>query len=203
MGMYDLKQLEEHFFLIKGQKVTVHDFEAHSNILDLGGGGEGIIGILKGEQVIAIDARKGELEEAADGPLKIVMDARDLQFLDGSFATVTAFFMLMYLKSKDAYEDVFAEVFRVLKPGGKFLIWDGCIPIRPVGEERDYLVLLVVTVGDRVVETGYGHPWPEEEHDLTFYIELGEKSGFHVVAQSENDRIFFLELQKPSTDQGA
>jgi len=45
--------------------------------LDIGGGGEGVIGQMKGKQVIAIDPNRRELEEAADGPLKIVMDARE------------------------------------------------------------------------------------------------------------------------------
>ncbi|MFC1879420.1 class I SAM-dependent methyltransferase [Chloroflexota bacterium] len=96
MSSHDLKQLAERFFLFEQQKVKVHDFESSGHILDIGGGGEGIIGILKGEKVIAIDPRKRELEEAADGPLKIVMDARDLFFLDSTFNTVTAFFTLMY-----------------------------------------------------------------------------------------------------------
>ena len=111
MSDQDSMKLEDRFFIFEQQKVSVHDFEASGYVLDIGGGGEGIIGILKGEQVIAIDPNKRELEEAADGPLKIVMDARDLQFLDGSFETVTAFFTLMYLKSADAYKQVFAEVF--------------------------------------------------------------------------------------------
>jgi len=45
-----------------------------------------------GEKVIAIDFKKEELLETADGPLKIIMDARELKFLDESFQTVTAFF---------------------------------------------------------------------------------------------------------------
>ena len=37
------------------------------SILDVGGGGEGIIGRLYGEQVIAIDNCQEELDEAPDG----------------------------------------------------------------------------------------------------------------------------------------
>lgn len=120
-----------------------------------------------------------------------------MQFLDGTFNTVTAFFTLMYLKSKPDYEEVFSEVFRVLKPGRQFLIWDVSVPQRPKGEERNYLVLVRVTVKDRVVETGYGQPWPEEEHDLAFFVDLAEKSGFRVMEQRENGQTVFLQLQKP------
>ncbi|NIN67231.1 MAG: methyltransferase domain-containing protein, partial [Anaerolineae bacterium] len=71
------------------------------------------IGRLKGEQVIAIDPNRRELVDAPPGPLKIVMDATDLQLLDETFATVTSFFTLMYVKGFE-HERVFEEVFRVL-----------------------------------------------------------------------------------------
>ena len=197
MSDQDLSHLEERYYLIQGGNISVHDFESSGYILDIGGGGEGVIGVLKGEQVIAIDAQKRELEEAADGPLKIVMDARNLQFLDGSFSTATAFFALMYLKAESDYQQVFAEAFRVLRPGGQFLIWDVSVPTKPAGEKRIYLLLPTVMVNDRVVETGYGQPWPAENHDLAFYIKLAEKSGFQVLERREDGHAFFLKLQKP------
>ena len=80
------------------QDFVVADFQAVGYILDIGGGGEGIIGQMKPAQVIAVDLSKRELEEAPPGPLKIVMDATDLKFLDGSFETATAFFSLMYMR---------------------------------------------------------------------------------------------------------
>lgn len=46
------------------------------------------------------------------------------------------------------------------------------------------------------IETGYGQPWPSEAHDLDFYLELAEKSGFRVVEQKAEERTFFLELSK-------
>jgi ubiquinone/menaquinone biosynthesis C-methylase UbiE len=185
-----------HFF--EKQTVRVHNFASSGFILDIGGGGEGIIGILKGKEVIAIDLRKEELEEAPAGPLKIVMDARELQFLDGTFATATAFFSLMYLKSRYDQQKVLEEVFRVLHPGGQFLIWDASVPQRPDGEERDvYAVRLLVSVGDQAIETGYGQPWPTESRDLAFYLRLAADVGFRVIEQREDKRLIFLHLQKP------
>ena len=185
-----------HFF--ETQTVQVHDFESTGFILDIGGGGEGIIGILKGQDVIALDLRKEELEEAPPGPLKIVMDATDLKFLDGAFATATAFFSLMYLKSRDDQRRVLEEVSRVLAPGGQFLIWDVSVPQRPEGEERDiYVAMLQVSVGDRTIGTGYGQPWPPETRDLAYYLDLATEVGFRVVEQRQDGRLFFLHLQKP------
>ena len=61
-------------------KVDLSQVTLNGRILDIGGGGEGIIAQFKGESVVAIDPNKKELEEApSKGDLKIVMDAKDLK----------------------------------------------------------------------------------------------------------------------------
>ena len=195
---------EERLFFFEQQEVTIIDLDIGGGrgvsgyILDIGGGGEGIIGILGGEKVVAIDLSREELEEAPPGPLKIVMDARDLRFLDDTFGIVTAFFSLMYLKQRSDYEKVSAEVVRVLKPGGAFLIWDVVVPPRGDREKDIFVIPLRVKVKDQEIETGYGQLWPGERHDLAFYRALAQASGFHVVVQREEGRTLFLQLRKPA-----
>ena len=58
MGHHHTERSQDQFFFFEQQQVDVRDFESSGLILDIGGGGEGIIGILKGERVIAIDFRK-------------------------------------------------------------------------------------------------------------------------------------------------
>jgi ubiquinone/menaquinone biosynthesis C-methylase UbiE len=187
---------EERIFFFDQQEVAVQDFEAPGLILDIGGGGEGIIGRLKGEQVVAIDPSRRELEEAPSGPLKIVMDATDLQFLDSSFLTATSFFTLMYIKASD-HEQVFGEVFRVLKPGGRFLIWEVKLPPR-LDEDKDLAAFpLVIRLPGDEVETGYGVSWPMKEQDLGYYLALAAKVGSQVVDRGEKGHTIFLELRKP------
>ena len=189
---------EERIFFFDVQEVSLEDFEASGYILDIGGGGEGIIGRLKGEQVIASDPSKRELEEAPSGPLKVVMDARDLQFLDSAFLTATAFFTLMYIKASDQ-ERVFGEVFRVLKPGGRLLIWEAVLPPR-LDEEKEIAAFpLIVSLLGEELEVAYGALWPTRKQNLSYYLAMAAKVAFEVVDQWEKDHILFLELAKPQS----
>lgn len=177
---------EDAIYYLEQQELTVDDFGAEGYVLDIGGGGEGIIGKLKGNQVVAIDPNKRELEEAAAGPLKIIMDARDLQFLDCSFSVATSFFSLMYIKAPD-HAKVFDEVFRVLTLGRRFLIWDVLLPQR-LDQNKDIVAFpLLVKLPDEEVSTGYGCSWPDKEQDLAYYAQLAQDAAFEVVTQSQEN----------------
>ena len=186
---------EDEMFIIDQQKVIVKDFECSGYVLDIGGGGEGIIGVLKGEQVVAIDMRRGELEEAPEGPLKIVMDARDLQFLASAFETVTAFFTVMYIMRAER-KKVFEEIYRVLKPGGTFLMWDVVIPPKGDNMKEWFVVPAVIAVKGKEIETGYGVRWEGKEQDMGYYVGLAEEVGFEVMEKEEQGQVFFMRLRK-------
>jgi ubiquinone/menaquinone biosynthesis C-methylase UbiE len=181
------------------QDFVVADFQASGYVLDIGGGGEGIIGQMKPAQVIAIDLSKRELEEAPAGPLKIVMDATDLKFLEASFNTATAFFSLMYMRP-EIQEKAFAETFRVLTPGGRWLIWDAVIPRALENDTSGPAFRFRFQLPDRVVQTGYGTFWPEKPMDLDYYKGLARKTGFEIARAEQQAGAFqtvTLELRKP------
>lgn len=63
--------LGKRMYVMPTQVVNVKDtFESQQRILDLGGGGEGVIGQLRGQQVVAVDLRQNELDEAPSGAVK-------------------------------------------------------------------------------------------------------------------------------------
>ena len=177
------------------QDLTVEDFAADGLILDIGGGGEGIIGCVKGEQVVAIDLNRRELAGAPAGPLKLVMDATDLKFLDDSFATATSFFTLMYMKPEDQ-QKAMNELHRVLKPGGRALVWDIVVPAQfdPKKDIVVYRFRFLLPKGE--VKTGYGAKFPDRPHDLPYYEALAKAAGFSTVRRSETGRTCFVELRK-------
>jgi ubiquinone/menaquinone biosynthesis C-methylase UbiE len=188
------KNPEDHYF----PPVTweMQEFEHQGYILDVGGGGEGVIGQLKGKDVVAIDFRIEELIEAEDGPLKIVMDARELKFLDETFLTATAFFSLMYIRKPDDQLKVFKEVWRVLKPGGVFHIWDVDLSQKPVPGTKYYIVHLFYQIRDQVTETGYGMVWPEKPRGIQHYRDLARQAGFITGTSKLVGNTFYMRLKK-------
>ncbi len=182
-------------FIIDMQKSVLKDFETSGWILDIGGGGEGIIGRLKESNVIAIDIKKEELEEAPSGPLKLIMDATKLQFIDDTFETVTAFFSLMYF-TKETRPQAFQEAARVLKPGGKFHLWDVIIP--PISDSTKIWFVMPITIKlpNEEVQTGYGVRWEGREQTLDDYIQLAKQTGLKVLSKKTKDQTFYIEFEK-------
>jgi hypothetical protein len=178
--------------------LTVEDFDASGYVLDIGGGGEGIIGRMKGQQVVAIDLYQRELLESPPGPLKIIMDAADLKFLDESFETLTAFYSLMYM-NPETQRKAFAEAARVMKRGARWLIWDAIIPTVLDPQTAGPVFYFHFMLPKETVKTGYGTFWPKERHDLSYFNALASGCGLRVAAAQEQGGVFgtfFMELQK-------
>jgi ubiquinone/menaquinone biosynthesis C-methylase UbiE len=191
--MEDLKETHYIFPLVK---LDLPDFQHDGLILDIGGGGEGVIGKLKGQDVVAIDFKKEELLEAADGPLKIIMDARELKFLDESFTTATAFFAFMYLKTKQDQLKVFQEISRVLTPGGILHVWDIDHSQLPDSDKEVYILHLLYRIKKEEKETGYGMRWPDEPRGLDYYLEIAGAAGFSEQHTERTQNIFYSRLIK-------
>jgi len=124
-------------------------------VIDIGGGGEGVIAQAGGARVVAVDRLISEIHEARGNALGapwIVADATALPFSSRCFDNATAFFSCMYMPS-DVQEKVFRETRRVLKTGGEFWIWDAHI----VPRGRVFVIRLRVDCPDMdTVNTAYG-----------------------------------------------
>ena len=186
---------EERAHMVGPFTVDISNVKMQGRILDVGGGGEGVIGQIKKEMVTAIDKKKNELEEAPDsGDLKIVMDAKDLKFLDNTFITVTAFYSMMYIPSSD-HNIIFQEILRVLKINGEFLLWDLNIPSRTNEEKDIYGVTLNIKIPEKIIEAGYGAYWVRRK-DADYYKEVAKNVGFKILEEKVDNHIFFLRFKK-------
>ena len=177
------------------QELAVPDFPAEGWILDIGGGGEGIIGRVKGTQVVAIDLYAWGMRRTPSGPLKLVMDATDLKFLDGSFGTVTSFFTLMYM-DPEAKGKALREAWRVLKPGGLLRVWDVELPVSPDPKKDLAVYRFRFRLPAETVETGYGTSFPAQPMGLDYYARLVEGAGFTIEERRTEGRTFRLVARK-------
>lgn len=183
---YDFPQLE----------ISLDDYGLKGPVLDIGGGGEGVIGQLLGRDVIAIDRRMDELLETPDGHHKVMMDARRLGFAGQFFPTLTAFFSLMYIPKREDQIAVFTESQRVLRPGGSLHLWDVTLPEEPLEGSDYFVVYLRYGVRGKQRGTGYGMRWPGEKRDAAHYIALAEQAGLTCVRSNALEHGFYLQFRK-------
>lgn len=182
-------------FAIKEQKVNLSNIRLEGLILDIGGGGQGVIGQFKKDKVIAIDHNKRELEEAPEGGLKIIMDAGELKFLNNTFDTVTSFFTFMYIL-KSEHQKIFKEIYRVLKKDGNLVLWGVRIPKRENRIYEMFSLPLKIKINDIELDAGYGVFWGKKEQSLEYFQKSSKKVGFSEVEFISDDQIFYLRVKK-------
>jgi ubiquinone/menaquinone biosynthesis C-methylase UbiE len=162
-------------------------------LLDIGGGGEGVIAQVGGDRVIAIDKYMSEIREAkgrAPDSQWMVADGSKLPFEIECFDNATSFFSCMYM-SEDVKEKVFKETCRVLKRGGEFWIWD-------VNMKFKNTVFAIRVQADlpenRTTKTVYGVK--AKDQDAAKISELLQKSRFEAEVITEKKHWFFIKGRK-------
>ena len=165
--------------------------ELDGRILDIGGGGDGVIGRLYTNQVIAIDIRQDELDEAPIGFEKIVMDATHLEFNDNSFDHVTSFYTLMFMSTEEQKRAI-SEATRVLVKGGNLHIWD-CDILSAYPEP--FFVDVAVQLPNEHISTTYG-VGKMDAQDETSITELCLNAGLVLVSQKRGKYGFYLRFKK-------
>jgi len=191
-------KLGKRMYVIHQQVVRIEDgFRDEDRILDLGGGGAGVIGQLRGQQVTAVDIRQEELDESPPGPIKVVADARALPFPDGSFDVATAFFFLMYVPAADRTV-VLKEAHRALRPGGTLHVWDVVIPARGKRTHKLFVVPVRAELPRQTIKTAYGVPWKDREMSGDSIAQLARDVGFTVPVMAQERETFRLTLTRPT-----
>ena len=161
------------------------------SILDVGGGGECVIGQLFGSAVIAIDCSQDELDDAPDCCEKRLMDAAELTFPDASFDNVTFFYSLMYM-TRDTQQKAVAQAARVLKPGGLLHIWDAKIAS---AYPDPYIVDLEIHAGDLTIPVTYGIVKAEGQSADAF-LQLLNENGLRILQTTSECGQFYIAAEK-------
>ncbi len=161
-------------------------------ILDIGGGGEGVIGRLYGRQVTAIDDRQEELDEAPGGFEKRLMDARQLAFPDGSFDQATFFYSLMFM-GEDTRRQALQEAVRVVRPGGGIHLWDAVIPEHA---PQPFLAEVTVSLPGETLSVTYGVGGQVPPMDADNLQALCEELGLKMAKKQVENGHFYLWFEK-------
>ncbi|MHA1815421.1 MAG: class I SAM-dependent methyltransferase [Candidatus Heimdallarchaeaceae archaeon] len=174
------------------QKIVIETIP-EGTILDIGGGGEGIIAQIGKERVTAVDKFQSEIDEAkhkAPESTWVLADARNLDFPDEHFDSATAFFSIMYMSSEDKIE-VFKEVYRLISKDGEFWVWDALISKK----QGVYLIKIKVILPDEtVVKTAYGVS--SKKQTVNVAKEMLEEVGFEVEIITNNTNWYLLKAKK-------
>lgn len=175
------------------QFIDISSVNFSGRILDVGGGGEGVISRKAGDIVVAIDRREEELIETPDVGLKIIMDACNLKFLSNSFENITAFYTLMYMNEQEV-QLFLQEAYRVLKAGGLLWIWDSTLPSHAAADI--FVAQLDIKLSDELhISTGYGVAWNREQ-TIDTVRKSCENIGLITEFSENNNQSFSLRLQK-------
>lgn len=166
--------------------------ELTGKILDIGGGGEGVIGRVYRAQVTAIDTSPEELAEAPEGFEKLVMDAKRLSFPDNSFDHVTAFYSFLFIPKVD-HKQVISEIARVLCPGGALHIWD--CEVRSAYPEP-FTAELDIDAGGEPIHTTYGILERGCVQTAKGLIALCEQENLRLAQKQCTEHGFFLRFER-------
>jgi ubiquinone/menaquinone biosynthesis C-methylase UbiE len=138
------------------QKINLERLNSNGLILDIGGGGEGLVSRIEGDRVCALDIRLSEIREAqihGHSSNWFVADGTDLCFKDDVFDVVTLWFSLGYMSDWNTKRAVLEAAFQVLKKNGRLSVMASRIP-----ESGASLIFWAVfTLPDGTLsKTGYG-----------------------------------------------
>ncbi len=164
-------------------------------IVDIGGGGEGIIAQIGKERVTAVDKLESEINEAkphAPEAIWILANATNLEFPNAHFDNATAFFSGMYM-TDPVLEKVFEEINRVIPKGGELWIWDAKISY----EIGPFIIpIRIITPIGKEIQTAYGKRRVSSDRSIEQTRNLLSQAGFTTHTEKENEFWYFIKATK-------
>ncbi|MFO7837448.1 MAG: class I SAM-dependent methyltransferase [Candidatus Thorarchaeota archaeon] len=139
------------------QKITLPSLPDDGLILDIGGGGEGIVSRIWCERVCAVDIHLNKIRQAYIYPVGrtnwFVCDGAKLCFEGGAFGAVSLWFSLAYMQTWNKKKAVIREAYRALSTNGVLSVLGA-----EIGNQHEKHILRVrFELPDGTIsQTGYG-----------------------------------------------
>jgi len=179
------------------QEIRLEPIPGSGLVIDIGGGGEGLVSRIAGARVCAVDIRMDEIREARIHETDsqwILADGQALPFRSSVFETATFWFSLEYMRTLDTKSRVMAGVHGVLQRGGRVSL----LASRVVCEEEAFQIMMRYDLPDGdVSQTGYG-VWGGQNQNIDTTTMLLEKTGFRMTRREDHGHWFRLEAIKMS-----
>jgi ubiquinone/menaquinone biosynthesis C-methylase UbiE len=192
MKLFSIAQMIVNALVKPKQPISIQEIPK-GRVLDIGGGGEGVIAQAGGSGVVAIDKLLSEIHEARDKAPDarwMVADATELPYRTGCFDHATAFFSCMYMPD-EVKEGVFKETRRALKKGGEFWIWD----VRMDSKSKVFAIRLQVDLHDRhTIDTVYGVR--AKDQSAASICRRLQEAGFEPEVTTERRHWFFIKAKR-------
>lgn len=178
------------------QDIELERLPGDGLVLDIGGGGEGLVSRIEGDRVCALDIRMSEIREAqihGHSSNWVVADGTRLCFDEGVFDTVTLWFSLGYMSDWKTKRAVLESAYRALKRDGRLSIIASHVP----DSGASLIFWAKFTLPDGTVsKTGYGVRGGQNQ-TLPRILELVTEIGFDNHQYDDHGEWFKLVSHKP------
>jgi ubiquinone/menaquinone biosynthesis C-methylase UbiE len=177
------------------QKIELNQLPREGPIIDIGGGGEGLVSRIETSRVCVVDINLNKIREAMIyGQVSqwILSDARMLSMKDERFNVATLWFSLGYIQDWDSKKQVIAEVARVLKRFGLISILGAKIIC---SDSRFVMRALFHFPDGSVSKMSYGMDGTQRQ-DAEAVVKLLQEAGFSNIISEDNGHWFRVDAQK-------
>ncbi|MFX0054421.1 MAG: class I SAM-dependent methyltransferase [Candidatus Hermodarchaeota archaeon] len=185
----------ENSFETPVQKIELEQLPREGLIIDIGGGGEGLVSRIETSRVCAVDFNLNKIREAMIyGQMSqwILSDARMLPVKDEGFNVATLWFSLGYIQDWDSKRQVLAEAARAMKQSGHISI----IGARITCSDSRFVIRTLFHFPDgSISKMSYGMAGMQRQ-DAESVVNLIQETGFSNITCEDNGHWFRVNAQK-------
>jgi ubiquinone/menaquinone biosynthesis C-methylase UbiE len=177
------------------QEVELKHLPQEGLIIDIGGGGEGLVSRIETSRVCVVDINLNKIREAmiyGQVTQWILSDASMLSVKDERFNVATLWFSLGYIQDWDSKKQAIAEVARVLRRSGQISI----LGARITCSDSRFVMRAIFHFPDgSISKMSYGMDGTQRQ-DAEAVVRLLQETGFSNITSEDNGHWFRVDARK-------